>query len=396
MIPELRKKFNSSFKQEVYENFIRDLETFTYYPIDFRVSETPLFLTDELTKKLYEASEDLLKQLNSEDFKLKSENAVPKELKAPNETPHPHFLCLDFAVTKDDSGEFIPKLIELQGFPSLFSYQYYLDKIVRRHFEIPDNFSSFFNGLEGENYIELLRKVILGNKDPQQVILMEIDPPHQKTRVDFACTEELTGIKTVNLSDVIKRGKKLFYQNNGKEIPIERIYNRVIFDEIQRKNFKFNFSFADKLDVEWAGHPNWFFKISKYSLPSLQGKYVPRCYFLNELEKYPDDLDKFVLKPLFSFAGLGVEVDVTKEKLDKISDRSNYILQEKVEYAPLIETPDEPAKVEIRLMILWDEKPMLATNLIRTSKGKMMGVDFNKNKTWVGSNLAYQPKVLYK
>ena len=389
MIPELRRKYNQNFTAEIYDAFIKDLETFTYYPIDFRVSETPLFLSEELSSQLIDASNDLITQLNTDAFKKKSVNAIPKNLFVPNEIDHPHFLCLDFAVTKDESGNYTPKLIELQGFPSLFAYQYYLDKIVRKHFEVPQNFTSFFSGLDGEHYVQLLRKVILADKDPKQVILMEIDPPHQKTRVDFACTEELTGLKTVNLADVIKRGRKLFYNENEKEIQIERIYNRVIYDEVQRKNFKFNFGFTDELDVEWAGHPNWFFKISKYSLPSLKGKYVPRCYFLNELDNYPDDLNHFVLKPLFSFAGLGVEVDVPKEMLDKVSDKSNYILQEKVEYAPLIETPDEPAKVEIRLMILWDDKPVLATNLIRTSKGKMMGVDFNKNKTWVGSNLAY-------
>jgi len=391
MIPELRKKYNSSFNVDNYEAFINDLKTFTYYPIDFRVSETPLFVDSALTSKFLEASDDLIKQLNDENFKRKSDSAIPKHLSVPNEDSHPQFLCLDFAITKDESGSFTPKLIELQGFPSLFSYQYYLDKIVRKHFDIPRNFSSFFSGLDGEQYIQLLRKVILSDHDPKNVILLEIDPPQQKTRVDFACTEELVGIKTVNLSDVIKRGKKLFYTFQGKEFTIERIYNRVIYDELERKNFKFNFSFSDDLDVEWAGHPNWFFKISKYSLPFLKGKYCPRCYFLNELEKYPDDLSRFVLKPLFSFAGLGVEVDVTKEMLDKVSDRTNYILQEKVDYAPLIETPDGFAKVEVRLMFLWDDKPLLATNLVRTSKGKMMGVDFNKNKTWVGSNLAYHP-----
>ena len=391
MIPELRKKYNHSFNPKAYDAFINDLKTFTYYPIDFRVSETPLFLNYDLTKKILEASDDLITQINDENFKRKSNNAIPPNLRVPNEDSHPQFLCLDFAITKDDSGNFIPKLIELQGFPSLFSYQYFLDKIVRRHFDIPQNFSSFFNGLDGEKYTQLLRKVILADKDPKNVILLEINPPLQKTRVDFACTEELTGIKTVNLSDVVRNGKKLFYKNNDKEIPVERIYNRVIYDELQRKNFKFNFSFSDDLDVEWAGHPNWFFKISKYSLPLLKGKYVPHCYFLNTLDKYPDDLSRFVLKPLFSFAGLGVEVNVTKNKLDKVIDRSNYILQEKVEYAPVIETLDGYARVEVRLMLLWDKEPIIATNLVRTSKGKMMGVDFNKNKTWVGSNLAYHP-----
>lgn len=393
MIPELRKKYNKHFTDSAYDAFIHDLKTFTYYPIDFRVSETPLFLDAELTAKLIRAANEILNQLSDENFRKTSQNAIPKNLVVPNEDTHPCFLCLDFAVTTDDSGKFLPKLIELQGFPSLFAYQYYLNKIVRKHFDIPNDFSSFFSGLNPENYTQLLKKVILNNYDPENVILFEIDPPNQKTRVDFACTEELTGIKTVNLADVAKRGRKLFYHEKGKEIPIERIYNRVIYDEVQRKDFKFNFSFTDDLDVEWAGHPNWFFKISKYSLPFLRGEFVPRCYFLDQLDKYPDDLNHFVLKPLFSFAGLGVEVDVKKEMLDKISDRSNYILQEKVEYAPLIETPDEFAKVEIRLMILWDDKPILATNLIRTSKGKMMGVDFNKNKTWVGSNIAYYRKI---
>ena len=391
MITELRKKYNNSFDPNAYNRFIKDLETFTYYPIDFRVSETPLFLDANLTSRFLEAAEDLLTQLNNESFKKKSNDAIPKNLFVPNEEQHPHFLCLDFAITEDEAGGFTPKLIELQGFPSLFSYQYFLDKIVRRHFDIPQNFSSFFSGLDEEKYIQLLKKIILADRDPQNVILLEIDPAMQKTRVDFACTEELTGIKTVNLSDVIKSGKNLFYKNDDEEIPIDRIYNRVIYDEMERKKFKFNFNFTDDIDVEWAGHPNWFFKISKHSLPLLKGKYVPRCYFLNEIEKFPDDLNRFVLKPLFSFAGLGVEVDVTKATLDKLPDKSNYILQEKVEYAPVIETPDEFAKVEIRLMFLWDEKPILATNLIRTSKGKMMGVDFNKDKTWVGSNLAYHP-----
>jgi len=391
MIPGLRQKFNKEFTEEKYRNFLKELDSTLKYPTDFRVSETPVFLSNEFLIELLKACNDLTSQISAPSFKSKTDEIIPSSKRIKGEEEHPVFLQLDFAICKNEDDTFIPKLIELQGFPSLFSYQYFLDKIVRRHFDIPQNFSSFFNGLDGEKYTHLLRKVILADKDPKNVILLEINPPLQKTRVDFACTEELTGIKTVNLSDVVRNGKKLFYKNNDKEIPVERIYNRVIYDELQRKNFKFNFSFSDDLDVEWAGHPNWFFKISKYSLPLLKGKYVPHCYFLNTLDKYPDDLSRFVLKPLFSFAGLGVEVNVTKNKLDKVIDRSNYILQEKVEYAPVIETPDGYARVEVRLMLLWDKEPILATNLVRTSKGKMMGVDFNKNKTWVGSNLAYHP-----
>ena len=196
------------------------------------------------------------------------------------------------------------------------------------------------------------------------------------------------GITTVCISDVIQEGRKLFYKKNGERIPIERIYNRVIFDDLKRNNSAFSFNFKDELDVKWISHPNWFFKISKYSLPLLKGKYVPECYFLNELSGFSDDLSDYVLKPLFSFAGHGVEVNLNKNILDTIKDPENYILQKKIEYAPVIKTPDENSKVEIRMMYLWNEKPLLVNNLVRMSKGKMMGVDFNKNKTWVGSTLA--------
>jgi hypothetical protein len=231
--------------------------------------------------------------------------------------------------------------------------------------------------------------VIVGESDPENVVLLEIQPEKQKTKIDFSITESLFGITTVCISDVVQEGRNLFYKNNGKTIPIERIYNRVIFDDLKRNDTAFNFNYKDELDVKWISHPNWFFKISKYSLPLLKGRYVPECYFLNELSDYYDDLSNYVLKPLFSFAGHGVEVDLNKNILDVIKDPENYILQKKIEYAPVIKTPDENSKVEIRMMFLWDEEPLLVNNLVRMSKGKMMGVDFNKNKTWVGSTLAF-------
>ncbi|MDP3831164.1 MAG: hypothetical protein Q8Q47_07825, partial [Ignavibacteriaceae bacterium] len=206
---------------------------------------------------------------------------------------------------------------------------------------------------------------------------------------DFSATQEMTNVKAVCISEIINEGRKLFYKETDKLIPIERIYNRVIYDELTRKNFSTGFNFTDELDVTWVGHPNWFFKISKYTLPFLKGKNIPNCFFLNELNEYPEDLNNYVLKPLFSFAGLGVEIDLTKERLDAIENRNNYILQQKIDYAPLIKTPDGYSKVEIRMMYLWKDEPVLVNNLIRMSKGKMMGVDFNKNKTWVGSSCAF-------
>jgi hypothetical protein len=390
MIPDLRNKFNSEFTEEKFQNFIKELDATLKYPTDFRVSETPLFLSDKFYNELLKACDDLAFQISSSSFLTRTNEIIHSVKEVNGEEKHPLFLQLDFAVCKD-GNDYIPKLIELQGFPSLYAYQSFFSEVLKKHFDIPDNLTSYFNNYNQETYSKFLKQVIVNGYAPENVILLEIEPKKQKTRIDFAATEKMTGIKEVDISSVIKRGSNLFYNRDGKEIQIKRIYNRVILDEVERKDIKYNFSFNDDLDIEWAGHPDWFQKISKISLPLLSGKYVPECYFLDKMEKYPDDLSRFVLKPLFSFAGLGVEVDLSKETLDNIKDKKNYILQEKVEYAPLIQTPDEPSKVEIRMMFLWlgDDKPILVNNLVRMSKGKMMGVDFNKNKTWVGSSVAY-------
>ena len=389
MIPALRKKFNTEFTQEKYEAFLKDLNTSLKYPVDFRVSETPLFLSDKLKNKLLTACDELCKQVTGDEFKVKMEDAVPSHLNIPAETDHPEFFVFDFAICKNESkAEFYPKLIELQGFPTLYGYQYFFEQILKKHFDVPESFTQYFNNVSPDQYVKMLKEIIVADADPANVILLEIEPEKQKTRVDFAATEKLLGIKEVCISDVIKHGKVLYYKRNGVEIPIERIYNRVIFDELSRTQAKFNFDLKEELNVTWAPHPNWFYKMSKYSLPVLQGEYVPNCYYLRDLTSYPADLENYVLKPLFSFAGLGVKVDVTKTMLNEIKDPENYILQEKVDYAPLIETPDEFAKVEIRMMFIWQDKPILVNNLVRQSKGKMMGVDFNKNKTWVGGSTA--------
>lgn len=398
MIAELRKKFNAEFTQKKYEDFLNDLNTSLKYPVDFRVSETPLFLSDDLKKKLMHACDELCKQVTSSEFKVKMKDAVPSHLNIPGENDHPEFFVFDFAICKDESGEFYPKLIELQGFPTLYGYQYFFEKKLRKHFKVPENFTTYFNGITPDKYVEMLSEVIVGEADSANVILLEIEPEKQKTRIDFAATEKLIGVSEVCISDLIKRGNNLFYKKSGIEIPIERIYNRVIFDELSRTEKNFNFDLQEELNVTWVPHPNWFYKISKYSLPVLKGEFVPKCFYLRDLSYYPDDLENYVLKPLFSFAGLGVKIDVTKQMLDEIKDPENYILQKKVEYTPLIETPDEKAKVEIRMMYFWPvrrslgeggtSKPVLVNNLVRQSKGKMMGVDFNKNKTWVGGSAA--------
>jgi len=390
LIKEIRKKYNSQFTEEKYSAFVESLNTAANYKIEFRIGETPIFLPHDFKIELMKASEDVLNYLQSPEFKITSANAIPPGMEVPCEDAHPAFLALDFAICKGEDGKFIPQLIELQGFPSLYCYQELLNLKFREHFEIPPGFTNFFNELDHDSYFEVLKETIIGNSNPENVILLEIEPEKQKTKIDFTCTEKWIGIKTVCISDIIKEDKCLYYINEGKKTRIERIYNRVIFDELQKRDdIKYNFSFQDELDVKWLPHPNWFFKISKHTLPALKSRYVPETYFLSQLKEYPSDLENYVLKPLYSFAGVGVKYDVTKEDLDGIENKDSYILQRKIQYADIIETPDIPAKAELRLLYVWNDKPMLINNLVRLSKGKMMGVDYNKDKTWVGSSIAY-------
>lgn len=389
MIESLRKNYNENFSDKKYVSFLEDCWRLTNGEIDFRICETPLFLDKELNQKLLKASEEIISILKTEKFRKNSEKGLPEKYRIPNESKNPLFLQLDFGICKDESGEFIPKLIELQGFASLYMYQSFLSKQITKHFEIPIEMTAYFNDFDHTSYENFFQKIILGNSDPENVILLEIDPHIQKTRIDFYLTQQKTGIEIVDVRDLIKRGTKLFYKKNDKEIPVERMYNRVIFDELERKNIELQFNIKDEIDVEWVGHPNWFFKISKHSLPMIKSEFAPKCFYLNEIERYPKDLENYVLKPLFSFAGSGVEVDVNEDKLNSISDKSNYILQEKVEYAPLISTPEGYSKAEIRLMYIWEDEPLLVNNLLRTGRGKMMGVDYNKGLNWVGASIAF-------
>ncbi len=399
MIPEIRKRINSEFTHAKYTAFIKELNTTYKYPTDFRSAETPIFLSRDLTQHLVNGAHDIVKQLQTPEFKHHASTSIPPGLSVPNETPHPVFLQVDFGICRDTNGNFVPQLIELQGFPSLYGYQAFLNDTTRKYYSIPPTYAAAFNGYVRETYTDLLRMVIVGDSDPKNVVLLEIEPEKQKTRIDFAIMEQMLGIRTVCLTKVKKRGKQLFYLADGKEFRIERIYNRVIFDELERKQITSEFNFKDNVDVHWVGHPNWYFRISKHTLPFLKSDYVPACHFVSDLKEYPTDLENYVLKPLYSFAGLGVDIDVTKEKLDSLKDKSQYLLQRKVEYAELIDTPEGYAKAEVRMMFVWpglrnvndsgDKEPILVKNLVRLSKGRMMGVDFNKNKTWVGSTIAY-------
>jgi hypothetical protein len=392
MDSHLRAKFNADFTPEKYAALLRCVNETEKWPADFRISETPVFLTSEFTDEVTRAAKQIVDLTRTSEFARQARNAIPKGIEVPNESVHPNFLVVDFGICAE-GDRLVPRLIELQAFPSLFGFQFLVLHCLRKAYPaIPRNWTSSFGGMKDEAYIDLLRRTIVSSSNPENVILLEIEPEKQKTRIDFAATETLLGIRSVCLTQVKKRGRQLFYERDGREVRIERIYNRVIFDElIRRPDLDLPFRFQDDLDVTWVGHPNWYFRISKHSLPFLKTEHTSPAFFA---DKFPADerIDDYVLKPLYSFAGLGVDMEPTREKLKALENPGEWILQKKVAYAGFVPTVDGPkSKAEIRMMFVWPEEdrdPTLVNNLVRMSQGKMMGVDFNKDKTWVGSSIA--------
>jgi hypothetical protein len=392
MVPAIRNDYNKNFTKEKYESFLKELNAVQAGVIEFRVAETPVFVPRDFTKKMLDACESIVDIIVDPKFKELTKNAIPKHLQVPGENDHSHFIAFDFGICISDAGDYEPQLIEMQGFPTLFAYEVLLDDVFRKHFPVPASFSCYLCGIERESYLKLLKEIVVGNEKPENVILLEVFPHEQKTRIDFYCTQNYLGIKPVCLTELINDGRKLYYMNEGKKTEIKRIYNRVIFDDLQQQSAevqaKGNLLFED-LEVEWVPHPNWFYRISKYTLPFIHHPYVPKTYFLHEIKQMPSDLENYVLKPLFSFAGQGVVIDVTPADIEKLKDPENWILQRKVKYADVIETPDIPAKAEIRIFYFWKDgeaRPVATNNLARLSKGKMIGVRYNKDKEWVGGS----------
>ena len=394
MINDLRKKFNNNFTEEKYAAFLDDLNSKHTGDIPFRIAETPVFIPKDFTKKIIDACEAIVDVIVDDNFKKLTAAAIPKGEEVPNENAHTHFIAFDFGICENAAGELEPQLIEMQGFPTLFGFQVYQPEVLKRYFNIPANFDNYLGGYNKESYIKLLKEIIIDEHNVENVILLEINPHEQKTRIDFYCTQDYLGIPIVSLTDLIQEGKKLYYLKDGKKVEVKRIYNRVIFDELmQQKDALGNFvDLTQDLDVEWVPHPNWFYRISKFTLPFIKHPYVPETFFLNEVKQLPGDIENFVLKPLFSFAGQGVIIDVIKEDIENVKDPSNWILQRKVKYADVIITPNIPAKAEIRIFYFWKEgeaRPVAVNNLARLSKGKMIGVRYNADKDWVGGSVAF-------
>jgi hypothetical protein len=390
--PQLRSTFNADFAPEKYAALLRCVNETEKWPADFRVSETPIFLTREFTDEVTRAATAIVDLTRTPEFALNAENAIPEGLKVPNESGHPNFHVVDFAVCLE-GDRYVPRLIELQAFPSLFGFQLLLLDCMRKAYPaIPRNWTSSFGGIKDEAYLELLRRTIIADSNPENVVLLEIEPAKQKTRVDFAATETLLGIRPVCVTEIKKRGRQLFYDRDGRDVRIEGIYNRVIFDElIRRPDLNLQFRFQDDLDVIWVGHPNWYFRISKHSLPFLKTEHTSPTFFADDFPSN-EKIDDYVLKPLYSFAGHGVDMKPTREKISGLKNPDEWILQRKVEYAAFVPTVDGlKSKAEIRMMFVWpdeDRDPTLVNNLVRMSQGKMMGVDFNVDKTWVGASIA--------
>ncbi len=391
MIPSYRHDFNARFTPEKYEQLRHEMTSRCGMDVPFALCETPCFFPHSLVEHMGEDGNALIRQLaENPEYRARSEASIPAKFRVRNESPHPMFVQVDFGLVRDSAGELQAKLVELQAFPSLYAYQPVLAQAYIDLFGLGAKLRYFLSGLDSAAYQRLLLDAIVAGHDPANVVLMEVHPEEQKTRPDFLLTEKLLGIRTVCITKIRKQGRRLFYEEGGKLVPIERIYNRTIVDELERKGIKLPFDFRDELDVEWAGHPNWYFRMSKYSIPYLKHPSVPRTWFLDQLTEVPADLENFVLKPLYSFAGLGVVIAPSRADIDAIpaAKRGEYILQERLNFTPVVETPYGLTKVELRIMYVWLDQLMPVLTIVRMGRGLMMGVDHNKNMAWVGSSAA--------
>jgi hypothetical protein len=402
MDPRFRVPFNQQFTNERYEFYQREISRRLDCRFEFRLAESPLFLPDDFKARVVDAANAVVEQLSDPARLAEMKKAIPERWNTPGMDSLPSFTQVDFAVVRLN-GALVPRLIELQGFPSLTAFQVIQRDVWKDTMEVMQGldhrWSCWFSGYDRDGFLGVARRTIVGRHDPEETILMDLDPPRQKTYPDFAATKLLFDVDAVDPTALTKRGKQLFRRRaDGSEVQVKRIYNRVVFDELLKTKVELPFDFREELDVEWAPHPNWYWVWSKYSLPFLRHESVPRATFVSELEKVPDDLaSRYVLKPLFSFAGGGVNVEPTPEDVAAIpaDERHAWCIQEKIEYEPALQAADGGGvKVEIRMMFLRPDdepKPILLQNLVRLSRGKMLGVDFNKNMTWVGSTLGLSP-----
>jgi len=410
MVPGLREEFNRNFRRAKYRQFLGNLDRVCGTRVEFPVSETPCFVPQSLLDRMAQYGRELILQLvDSPEYRRLSDVTIPPQYRVPNESPLPMFVQVDFGLVREGNGELEPKLVELQAFPSLYGYQPSSAHQYVESYGLSRDLGIYLSGYDDDSYWRLMRQLIVADHDPENVILMEIDPEHQKTLPDFLVTQRRLGIAIVDILSLVKLRNKLYYFKNGREIEVRRIYNRCIVDELERKGITLPFDLRDELDVEWAGHPNWYFRISKFSIPHLKHPSVPKTWFLDQLPELPPDNENYLLKPLYSFAGVGIKFAPTMSDIGAISlhQRHNFILQERVQFEPVIQTPRGPTQMEVRIMFVWRQSPQQPQTaavardakpqrgeltpvlpLVRMGRGIMMGVDHNKNLQWVGGSAA--------
>jgi hypothetical protein len=401
MDPALRSAFNAAYTPSFYPSYLARLERTLGCTIPFRVAETPLFLPAHLRDGLARSANEIMAQICAPALIERMKRAIPPELDAPGMDPLPNCIQVDFAIVRGPDGRLEGKVVELQAFPSLYALMVVQSDVMAEALApIPGldrRYSIFFSGLDRERFVARFRHALLAGEAPEHVVLLDLDPPAQKTYPDFVATRMLTGVEAVCPTALVRDGRRLFRKVDGHLVPVRRIYNRVVFDELEQKGVALPFRYTDDLDVSWVSHPNWYWTFSKYTLPFVDHPAVPRARFVADLDRVPDDLDRHVLKPLFSFAGAGVKVDPTRADLESIpeADRGKWLVQEKITYEPALLRPTgEGVKAEVRMMFLRapdEDRPTLVLNLVRLSRGKMLGVDQNKDLTWVGGSVGIWP-----
>ncbi|MBB6142454.1 hypothetical protein HNQ77_000392 [Silvibacterium bohemicum] len=409
MIRSLRQQFNSRYRPEDYRHLLRNLDACVRTHVSFRVAETPTFFPKSLLDEMASIGAELtLRLVEDADYMAKSAKAIPEAWCAADQTPHPHFMTVDFGLVKKQDGSLSPRLVELQAFPSVFAYQYVLSESYRAAFNLDalGPLDYYLGGNNEAGFWKQMGQVILNGHPPENVVLAEVDPMHQKTLPDFQVTADRLGIRIVDISAITPQDRpgrlpRLCYREGKHLVPIHRIYNRAIVDELIQKKIHLQFDYRESFDVEWAGHPNWYFHLSKFSIPYLDHPSVPPAVFLNEWfdgkgrDRLPADREQWILKPLFSFAGKGIRFAPSEEELHAIpgAERKNYLLQQRVQFESVIDTPLGMTQPEIRILYLWpdgeDLQPVLP--LIRLGRGQMMGVDHNRGQEWVGASAAFYP-----
>jgi hypothetical protein len=414
VIRSLRQEFNSRYRPEAYRLLLRNLDVCVRTHVPFRVAETPVFFPKALLDEMATVGDELTRRLvGDREYLAESSRAIPEAWRAADETPHPHFMTVDFGLIKEADGRLSPRLVELQAFPSVYAYQFVLSESYRSAFDLDSlahdahrPLDYYLGGNTPASFWKKMQQVILNGHQPENVVLAEVDPMHQKTLPDFQVTADRLGIRIIDIAEITPQDRpgklpRLCYREGKRLVPIHRIYNRAIVDELIQKHVQLHFDYRESFDVEWAGHPNWYFHLSKFSIPYLDHPCVPPAVFLDDWfkgvgrDQLPADREQWILKPLFSFAGKGIQFAPSDQDLRAIppQERRNYLLQQRVKFESVIDTPFGMTQPEIRILYLWpdgeDIQPVLP--LVRLGRGKMMGVDHNRDLEWVGASAAFYP-----